>query len=459
MKKFVLNINFTSRICLLMAMLFSYISLAQAAQSAALDEQLTKMSQQQKHLIAGQAFFESVCAACHKKDLSGAMGFNLKDGEWVHGSKPSQILNNIKSGFAEAGMPAFENMYSEAELKQITAYVMSKREGWDNLSYKIYQLPESKTRDFSQIDGKSPVKSGKASNNLADLTMPESKEFAAVYEGDFYNLKGFDTLLFAPSPQMIVEVYIDGKLIKSSGNWKRYWPLKQGKQHLKLKIMTPPLPFPKWTNTNLSLMVTNTDKTIKYIPLTTRAHQALAGTNYEVKSTDTALVQRKVVVDLPVYSIAVGLPQKLNYGFNSKSCAVVGLWQGELLNIGPNIKGRGQDGSVPLGDWLFSYPQQIKPKGQCDYIKYSRLGETKFEFMLDKVRLSLSAEAKSDSQINFEYQVLANPEKVKMLSFTLPVSEKVKFTVSAGQINNGDLTLNIEKNKHFTVSTQVVGDE
>lgn len=456
--RFILNVKNLNHIVIMIFVLFSCIGFVHAQSSKALDEQIIEMSQQPKHLKTGQALFDTVCAACHKKDLSGAMGFNLKDGEWVHGSKPSQILNNIKTGFAEAGMPAFGSMYSTLQLKQIAAYVLSKREGWDNLTYKIYQLPASKTRDFSQIEGETPVKSGQAFNNLADLTMPESKEFAAVYEGDFYNFKEFDTLLFAPAPQMLVDVYIDGKKVEPASGWQRYWPLKRGKQHLKIKIMTPPLPFPKWTNTNLSLMVTNADKTIKYFPLTTRAHQALSGTNFEVKATDKTLVQRKVVVDLPVYSIAVGLPQKLNYGFNTKSCAIVGLWQGELLNIGPNIKGRGQDASVPLGDWLFSYPQQLKPESECEYIKYSRLGHTKLEFMLDKVRLSLTAVAQSNQEINFEYQVLANPEQVKTLSFKLPDSEKINFTISAGKIDNGSLTLDIKKNRQFNVSVQVVGD-
>jgi mono/diheme cytochrome c family protein len=48
-----------------------------------LDQELLALSNKTEITQQGQTLFDSYCAGCHKKDLSGAAGFNLKDGEWI----------------------------------------------------------------------------------------------------------------------------------------------------------------------------------------------------------------------------------------------------------------------------------------------------------------------------------------------------------------------------------------
>ncbi|WP_157964621.1 c-type cytochrome [Algibacillus agarilyticus] len=427
-----------------------------------IDDSVVKMSLDENHVKAGQQLFNSVCAACHKKDLSGAMGFNLKDGEWIHGSKPSDIVKNIKDGFSTAGMPAFKMMYSDEQIQQIAAYVVSKREGWDNLTYKIYQLPDSKERALSQLKTLSPVKEGRANKNLADFQMPETKEFAAVFEGEFYAPKTIKSLLVAKTvPQIRMDVYIDGEKVSPNGKWHRNWLLKPGKQHLRIEMMTPPVPFPKWTHTNLNLLVTNVDQTIKLIPVTTRAKSDFEGINIELKATNKALVQRKKVVDLPTYTVSVGLPEKLNYGFNTRSCAIAGVWQGDLLNVGPNVKGRGQDGSIMLGKVAFNYPQQINVASQstCEFIKYNRQGNPSFHYKIDDLTLKVQASAKDKNTLSFNYQVLTNPEQQKSLMMSLPTSDLIHLSTEQGVINNKQLKVDLTNQTSFTIDVAIKGEK
>ncbi|MEO6786507.1 MAG: cbb3-type cytochrome c oxidase N-terminal domain-containing protein, partial [Chthoniobacteraceae bacterium] len=49
------------------------------------DDLLYKMSHDPKILTAGKLTFDTFCAVCHKPDLTGLIGPNLVDHEWIHG--------------------------------------------------------------------------------------------------------------------------------------------------------------------------------------------------------------------------------------------------------------------------------------------------------------------------------------------------------------------------------------
>ena len=147
------------------------------------DNKITAMSQDIKMTTEGKTLFNQVCASCHSKDLSGATGFNLKDGEWIHGRQPSQIIKNIKNGFASAGMPGFAGVYSEPQLESIVAYILSKREGFDGLTYKLYQM---NTSEDKEVTPSKLIKQGELPTNLVNLQLPEVEHYLIEFEGDFY---------------------------------------------------------------------------------------------------------------------------------------------------------------------------------------------------------------------------------------------------------------------------------
>jgi cytochrome c553 len=419
-----------------------------------LDRQVLDMTSQAKHTAAGQTLYETVCASCHNKDLSGATGFNLKDGEWIHGSQPSDIIKNIKNGFAKAGMPGFASMYSEQQIKQIAAYILSKREGWDNLTYELYQLDKDADFSFNAIQGKTPIKTGSLVSNLADYEIPELSNYALIFKGDFYTPKEKNAKLSSNNPgYILLDASIDGaapQVIK-----KKSLPLKKGKQSLVVRMMTLNkrvfVKHKKSPRTNVSLMITGKNER-KLFPASTRAVSAMTANKLEINAKSEPVVQRKKVLDLPPFSIVVGLPEKINYAFNPKNCAISGAWTGDLLNIGPNVKNRGNDHSLILGKWLFHSPQSIAPviNQNCRFDEYTRLGNPKFYFTLDKVKYSVEAFANDSQSFDLLYKVVANPNQIKSLTLTLP--QKTKVSSKDGLQSSNTLTFDLTEKQHFRIT-------
>ena len=387
------------------------------------DREIEKLVSAPDVLKQGQGLFEQICASCHAKDLSGASGFNLKDGEWVHGDKPSQIVNNVKNGFMNAGMPGFGQMFSEDQIDSIVAYLLSKREGWSDLTYKVFQLSGSSDKTLS---ADKLIKSGKQDNNLPDFAMPEVKHYALVLEGDFYTYKDQVTKLWTGRPNDLdFRLEINGQVTPRSHEWNPTWVLQPGKQHLKLTFFVHDEKF--WRR-NIPLIVTNEDLSIKLFPASQAAKKIMEGKKLDIKVEQETIVQRKKVHSLPPYSISVGMVNKINYAFNTRSCAIVGLWQGDMLNVGPNISGRGQDGSLPLGKWKFKPPEHpsVKADKECKYKGYNRNPEPQFNFEIDGVKVSLNAELVDNNSIKFNYKTAKGSELV----FDLPQVDDVIWSTS-----------------------------
>lgn len=99
------------------------------------DESLMEMSTDTSHTAAGQAIFETKCAACHGLDLSATMagvalpGVSLTDEEWLYGNKPLDIMKIVTNGSPDVtkGMIAWSSQLSGSEIAQVVAYILSKQ--------------------------------------------------------------------------------------------------------------------------------------------------------------------------------------------------------------------------------------------------------------------------------------------------------------------------------------------
>lgn len=436
--------------------LFSLFALSTASISMAKAE-----SVQSSQLNEGKKLYENTCAGCHGKTLTGGAGFNLKDEEWIHGSSASEILNNVKSGFPNAGMPGFAGVYNEQQLKNIVNYVLSKREGLTDLSYKIYHLDNNADQNFEIIKTLDVAKSGKIRTNVMDLDMPEVANYIIEFEGFLHTPTDKKTKLFAMLKSEMIEIEIDGeKVAPLQKKWNAWaWPLKQGKHHFKLRYSTANQK--QKGNRQLKFFVADDNLQAKLFAISSPAKKFLKQATVIIQPTANEAVVRKKIVKLPAYSVAVGSPLKMNYAFNTKSCAITGVWSGDFINIGPNIEGRGRDGSLIMGKWAFHYPQVLKPvaeseqpnKTACQFIKYNRQGHTNFHYSLDGQTISMQGVAINDQQLVLTYSLIAGENK--KMAFALPKSDDLTINSDDGIIDNNQYIIDAKVGHSYQITITI----
>jgi cytochrome c oxidase cbb3-type subunit III len=101
------------------------INAAKSSHGPLTDDQIWTMSRDKQVIAAGRNTFESTCASCHKPDLSGNIGPNLKVNIWLHGGLPHEVVNTITNGVPPKGMPTWGPVLGKAKINEVAAYVMS----------------------------------------------------------------------------------------------------------------------------------------------------------------------------------------------------------------------------------------------------------------------------------------------------------------------------------------------
>ena len=98
------------------------------------------------------------CAVCHGENLEGAVQGTPLGGELRHGDSMGAITSSISRGYETGGMPAWENVFSAAQIRNIAMYILETRA---NVNYVTsnFDLPlslpdseiESEMHDFRLV--------------------------------------------------------------------------------------------------------------------------------------------------------------------------------------------------------------------------------------------------------------------------------------------------------------------
>ena len=74
----------------------------------------------------GEAIFAQNCASCHNADMTGGIGPNLVDDEWIHGGDLAAITKTITEGIPEKGMIQWGPVLGAAKIDAVARYVHAK---------------------------------------------------------------------------------------------------------------------------------------------------------------------------------------------------------------------------------------------------------------------------------------------------------------------------------------------
>jgi glucose/arabinose dehydrogenase len=76
------------------------------------------------------------CADCHGTGMKGGNSGSLADGEWMYGSDNESIVNNIKFGIEEDGMPAFGETLSDDDIEELLLFIREEEKKYTVKEYE-----------------------------------------------------------------------------------------------------------------------------------------------------------------------------------------------------------------------------------------------------------------------------------------------------------------------------------
>lgn len=91
------------------------------------EEDLKKLVSDTSFVTKGREVFQAKCSACHGQELQGTIGPNLVDEYWLHGKgQLTDIITVVRKGVLDKGMPAWDTMLKEDEIKSVVAFISSQ---------------------------------------------------------------------------------------------------------------------------------------------------------------------------------------------------------------------------------------------------------------------------------------------------------------------------------------------
>ncbi len=73
----------------------------------------------------GEEIFEANCSPCHGEKLTGGIGPNLVDSEWIFGSSDADVFESIANG-RPGGMPSFSASLGEDRIWKVVSFIKSE---------------------------------------------------------------------------------------------------------------------------------------------------------------------------------------------------------------------------------------------------------------------------------------------------------------------------------------------
>lgn len=179
---------------------------------------------------------------------------------------------------------------------------------------------------------------------------------------------------------------------------------------------------------------------------------------FVVRVMDEARVIRLLLPDASTRAMAVGLPGGVNYCFDTADASVRFGWSGEFLDVGPHMRGRGGNAAEILGDRFevghVPFPFRIGDNDEpgIKYLGYRRSGTPQFLYSVDGVRIVQEIKGAPGSPgLTYRFEVTGHGDRPVRFSVN---PENLLLSSSAGEWNQGTLTVSAAEAAEFTVTIQ-----
>jgi cytochrome c oxidase cbb3-type subunit 3 len=99
---------------------------AAAEQWPAQEQSAATLSFSAEAVSAGEAIYTQNCVVCHGQDMTGGIGPNLLDPDWIHGGTAADVVRTITDGVPEKGMLTWGPILGPEKINEVAAYVIMK---------------------------------------------------------------------------------------------------------------------------------------------------------------------------------------------------------------------------------------------------------------------------------------------------------------------------------------------
>lgn len=342
-------------------------------------------------IINGEKLYNSVCFACHGKNLEGATGPKLADYEWLHGGSKEEIVSSIKKGFPEKGMVAFGSVFNDEQISDLADFILSRQHGLRTMEYKVYHNATVELGvDWQK---QKPDKQLAMSFPRVNLNLPEVDQFGLSFRGKFLiaeHLAGSYTLKGLIRQQNGFEILVDNKKLDikftDKSRFEAEMTLMKGYHDFEFRYIKD------FKDGTLLLDLVGKGN----IPISGQSIQKSMTSSHIVKANDSFTIIRKRIAELPPGSIVVNHQDRLSYAINPIDASINAIWSGESLDIGPNIYARGQQTAKILGKQLFDLVDDIEllldgEKRQLKFVGYSNKPRPRFMYKYGDCELSVES--------------------------------------------------------------------
>ncbi len=142
--------------------------------------------------------YSNYCSSCHGEKME-----MFVDRKWKHGSSVEDLMNGIKNGYADEGMPAFKETFTDEEIKELAQYI---KKGISNLDeYNFDDIPVSNIFQSESLTVKLDTVATGINVPWGMAFLPDDTMLITDRNGSLYRVKNKNKQKITGGPDVVAE--------------------------------------------------------------------------------------------------------------------------------------------------------------------------------------------------------------------------------------------------------------
>lgn len=134
-------------------------------------------------LQQAETHFENYCSGCHGEQMQAFV-----DRQWKYGNEKEEIVKSITDGHPEQGMPSFKAVFTEEEIENLAAYILTGIENVDRYAFQEETLASDTFQTEALEFSLDTIATGDLENPWGMAFLPDGDMLITDRSGTLYRL-------------------------------------------------------------------------------------------------------------------------------------------------------------------------------------------------------------------------------------------------------------------------------